>query len=92
LTSLNLSFNHLFDAGLRALADSPHLAGLTTLSLRRNQIGPEGGLALADSPHLGRLTRLDLTDNPLDRQTRQALRARFGSRVRLTDSRAGPRF
>ena len=42
ITALNLSHNDLADAGVEALARSPHLEGLLSLSLYFTQIRPEG--------------------------------------------------
>ena len=64
-TKLDLSYNRIGDAGARALAESPLLAGLTKVDLSCNQIGPEGAMRLATSPHLTELTSLKLDDNRL---------------------------
>jgi uncharacterized protein (TIGR02996 family) len=46
-----------------ALAESPHLAGLTALDLRSNMAGDAGAVALAASPHVRHLTTLRLGGN-----------------------------
>jgi uncharacterized protein (TIGR02996 family) len=65
LTSLDLRYNYLADAGVEALTRCRSLSGLTTLRLQRNRIGPDGARALADAAQLGNLTVLDLRENPL---------------------------
>jgi uncharacterized protein (TIGR02996 family) len=60
---LNLSGNPIGDAGARALAETPLLAGLATLSLDCTRIGHRGVEALAASPHLAGLTTLHLASN-----------------------------
>jgi Ran GTPase-activating protein (RanGAP) involved in mRNA processing and transport len=65
LTSLNLGANTIGDAGVKALAESPHLQSLTSLDLGDNYIGEEGAKALAESPHLQNLTLLDLEFNDI---------------------------
>jgi Ran GTPase-activating protein (RanGAP) involved in mRNA processing and transport len=57
LVALDLSGNHIGDAGARALAASPHMAHITTLNLSGNKIGPEGAAALAASPTLNETIR-----------------------------------
>lgn len=46
-----------------ALAESPHLAGLTALDLRSNLVGNAGAEALAASPHMRHLATLRLGGN-----------------------------
>ena len=57
----------LGDAGAKALAANPRLAGVTRLSLARCQLTDRGFTALARSPHLQQLLELDLTGNGLKR-------------------------
>lgn len=45
---------------VRAIAHSPHLAGLTELDLNDNPFGPGGAAALASSPNLRSLESLEL--------------------------------
>jgi hypothetical protein len=56
---------------------------LTALDLIGNQVGAAGAFALATSPHLIGLTRLDLGGNDVGQASAEALRARFGSALRL---------
>jgi hypothetical protein len=54
------------------------------LFLAANHVGDAGARALAESPHLTGLDLLDLTGNLLiGPRGRQALRERFGGRLRL---------
>jgi hypothetical protein len=69
--------NRLRDGFVRALAASPHVAGLTSLNLSDNSIGDEGARALASSPHLSRLTYLDVHDNGITAEVRALLVKRF---------------
>lgn len=52
-------------AGVRALAQSPHLARLESLLLHYNDLGDAAVGELAASPYLGRLTELYLSGNDL---------------------------
>ena len=49
-----LGYNRIGDAGVQALAQSPHLQNLTTLILGYNGIGEAGREALRNSPYLRR--------------------------------------
>jgi uncharacterized protein (TIGR02996 family) len=60
LEALDLTRNQITDAGARALAASPSLAGLRKLSLWGNQLTDEGFRALVQSPHLVALTHLEV--------------------------------
>ena len=52
-TTLGLSgSNNISDAGATALANAPHLKGLTKLLLNGNHIGPKAEKALRTSPYL----------------------------------------
>jgi uncharacterized protein (TIGR02996 family) len=82
LTRLELQGNLLHNAGAVLLANCPRVRGLRVLGLRFNGIGNEGANALATSPCLDGLIRLDLRNNYID-GARQALRDRFGDRVRF---------
>ncbi len=86
LRRLDLGNNYLLDAGVEVLAASPYLANLTHLGLWFTAVGSAGAAALAASPYLGNLVKLDLTANGSLPGTEgaQALRQRFGDRVRLT--------
>jgi uncharacterized protein (TIGR02996 family) len=80
LVSLSLGEAGVGDAGVEALAASPHLSKLEELYLDTNEkIGQAGARALARSPHLPRLRVLDLTGTAVragDPAVR-ALRQRF---------------
>ncbi len=73
LFSLHLYDDWIGDEGVRALAQSPHLASLTHLDLYDNGIRDEGARALAQSEHLTSLTQLDLEDNGIGEEGRRAL-------------------
>ena len=60
-------------AAARALARSPHVAGLKSLGLFRNHVGDAGARALAESPHLANLADLDLFENDITDAGSQAL-------------------
>jgi uncharacterized protein (TIGR02996 family) len=60
-------------AAARALAGSPHVAGLKSLDLFRNHVGDAGARALAESPHLANLADLDLFENEITDAGSQAL-------------------
>jgi uncharacterized protein (TIGR02996 family) len=83
LKELALGGNSLCNDGATLLAASPHLAKLRRLRLTRNGIGIPGAMDLAASPHLANLELLDVRDNYLGTAGRQALRERFGDRVRM---------
>jgi uncharacterized protein (TIGR02996 family) len=79
---LALGRNLLGNRGARLLAATP-LPRLRELLLPRNRLSSQGAKALADSPFLGGLERLELGNNPIGPEGRQALRDRFGDRVRF---------
>jgi uncharacterized protein (TIGR02996 family) len=81
--NLSLSYNHLTDAAVQALAVSPYPRRLKALHLRHNFIRNAGAEALAGAPALADLEVLDLTGNRIGNAGRQALRVRFGDRVRF---------
>jgi uncharacterized protein (TIGR02996 family) len=83
LAHLYLGHNSITDTGVRALVQSPLLAGLRTLDLRSNRIFGEGAHALAAAPGAANLTLLDLVGNPIEPAVISALRRRFGSAVRF---------
>ena len=60
---------------IAALAESPHLAGLTALDLRSNSANDAGIEALAASPHLRHLTTLRLGNNFIGSAGMRALAA-----------------
>ena len=64
--------------GARALAGSPHVAGLRTLVLPCHRLGPSGTRALVESPHLAALEDLDLGSNGIGDQGARALAAAAG--------------
>jgi uncharacterized protein (TIGR02996 family) len=65
LTSLDLTSNHIGDAGAAFLAGSPRMVGVTALHLAVNNIGTAGLHSLARSSNFPRLATLDLSGNPL---------------------------
>jgi uncharacterized protein (TIGR02996 family) len=69
------------DAGVRALAASPHLARLRCLDLRGQDISDAGAAALVEAPALGRLEFLDLRWMRVGKEMQEALRKRFGRGV-----------
>ena len=81
-STLDLRFNGITATGAQSLAASPRLAHLTRLALTGNRIGDTGARALLNSPHLGALRRLDVRDCYIV-STEDALRQRFGSRVKI---------
>src|SRR5262249_48644321 len=61
LDALRRANDHFGDEGVRALADSPRLAGLTSLHFTwARRVGDEGAFALAASPHFPNLLLLEL--------------------------------
>jgi uncharacterized protein (TIGR02996 family) len=73
LTSLDLTANHVGDAGMRLLAMTGFLAPLTELVLRTNSLGPEAVRSLTGSRHLKRLRKLDLRWNKIGDPGAEAL-------------------
>jgi uncharacterized protein (TIGR02996 family) len=85
LQTLKLKWCGLGDAHVIALANAPRLARLRALDLGHNHIYRDGAKALIESPHLD-LQYLNLAGNKTltaDRLTVEALRKRFGERVKL---------
>ena len=72
LRVLELSDNHLDDAGIAALMRSPSLATVTRLNLARNSFGAAGVRALAEAD-LPALEELDLTGVKLGKEGTLAL-------------------
>lgn len=85
LTSLDLRYSGLTNAGLIELAGCEQLAGLRSLHLQHNAFGAEGVAALASSPWLSRLETLDLRYNAIDVDGASALAqsTRLGSLTTL---------
>ena len=83
LVCLRLQSNQLGDLGAEMLAGSPWLARLAELDLSDNRIGNTGAEALLKSPHLKQVSMLKLTYNQIDDPLLQALRDRFGTRLRF---------
>jgi uncharacterized protein (TIGR02996 family) len=83
LTRLELRDNRLHNAGAIRIAACEHLSGLRVLGLGFNGIGVAGANALAASPNLDNLSLLDMVGNYSIDEGREALRARFGDRLRL---------
>ena len=68
LRFLALAHQQIGDAGLRSLAESPHLANLEILDLAVNDIGTIGTTGIetfAASPHMRKLRWLNLRGNPI---------------------------
>jgi uncharacterized protein (TIGR02996 family) len=81
---LDLMFNRgLGDEAARALAAAPLPARLRELYLCHTGIEAAGALALAASPYLEQLTLLALGGNAIGPEAEEALRQRFGQRLRL---------
>ncbi|MDB5335493.1 MAG: gala protein 1 [Planctomycetaceae bacterium] len=83
LVELTLSNVEMGDEGALSIAQSQTLQKLRTLNLWDCEINSEGALALAASPLLESVETLCLRGNPFDRDSRQALRTRFGKRVQM---------
>jgi uncharacterized protein (TIGR02996 family) len=83
IRTLGLAGNDIGNAGAEALAASAHLGNLRKLYLHGNNIGDRGALALAASPALAGIRDLSLNGDRLGERATQALRERFGERVRL---------
>jgi len=84
LRTLRLTWCTLGDEHSARLVGHPWVGRLRALDLRNNFITDEGGHALIESPHLERVQVLNLRGNPVaDGRLADALRRRFGGRVRL---------
>jgi uncharacterized protein (TIGR02996 family) len=83
LSTLRLWIGRVSNAGVKALAEWPHAAGLRELDLNINPISDTGAYALADSPYLTNITRLDLTETRIGPKGKKRLRERFGEKVVL---------
>jgi uncharacterized protein (TIGR02996 family) len=86
LTDLDVSGNHLSDAGVGALLDSSLPPQLRRLILGGNPITDEGAIALAERWPTGdddRLENLNLRFTNIGQAGHQALLRRFGGRVDL---------
>jgi uncharacterized protein (TIGR02996 family) len=70
-------------SAVQALAASPNATRLTALNLSGNSLDEVAGQSLVDSPFLTGLAELHLENCGLSPHVREALRARFGDRVRL---------
>jgi hypothetical protein len=83
--SLRLNWCTLGDEQTIRLVGHPWVGQLEALDLRSNHIGPDGGWAIARSPHLDGLRTLVLLANPVlrDASAQEALRKRFGNRLRV---------
>jgi hypothetical protein len=72
------------NAGILALIETPALANLRELNVASNEISDAEVPALLSSPYLARLETFDLRGNDLlGQMVWDALRERFGDRVRL---------
>jgi uncharacterized protein (TIGR02996 family) len=83
LQRLYLNYNAIGDQGAIAFARTPQRRSLVELDLRQASIRDPGGVALAQSSCLDGLQQLWLGGNRFSNRTRELLRHRFGSRVRL---------
>jgi uncharacterized protein (TIGR02996 family) len=72
---------YITDAGVRALAESPKMAGLRYLDLSGHRVTDAGAEAIVASPHLANLGHLNLKNNPIGRDMSKALRKRYGPGV-----------
>ena len=78
------SMRSLTRVGARALAGWPGLAHLKELGLSDNWIGDAGAKELANSPHLDGLEALHVAHNDITKVGKEALKKRFGRRVRVS--------
>jgi hypothetical protein len=62
---------------------SPRLGQLRELDVQSSPFGDEGGRALCESPYLNRITSLAAYNCGLGRDITAALRARFGTALRV---------
>lgn len=83
LRDLALNINPVGNDGVIALAQSPHFAGLRVLDLGYTQVGDDGIRAILDSPWADGLVFLNVVGSPASAETKEALKARMGDRVRL---------
>ena len=74
LEVLDLRKNHIGDAGLEAIAQSPLFSNLKELDLRNNGITRLGVKVLAESEFLGELEKLDLRTNQLGKRWEEKLK------------------
>ena len=74
LEVLDLRKNHIEDAGLEAIAQSPLFSNLKELDLRNNGITRLGMKVLAESEFLGKLEKLDLRSNQLSKRWEEKLK------------------
>jgi uncharacterized protein (TIGR02996 family) len=79
------------DAGVCAIAESPHMSKLAHLGLKENSVGDEAAVALARSPHLFGLRTLDVEHNPMGERGALALaEAPWLDNLMLLDIGANP--
>lgn len=71
-------------SGAVVLSAWPGLAQLTELDLSTNWIGDLGAAHLAESPHLERVETLLVGGNDITKRGKDALKKRFGRRVRIS--------
>jgi hypothetical protein len=71
-------------AGASVLLNWPGLPHLKELDLEGNWIGDSGAVALANSPHLDNLETLYVASNDITKSGKDALKKRFGRRVRIS--------
>ncbi|MBA4191681.1 MAG: hypothetical protein C0467_27190 [Planctomycetaceae bacterium] len=94
LAALTVYASHKGQPLARAVADSPHLAGLKRLYLGRNRFEDNSAEHLATSTNLANLEELDLTDNELGETGARALAAssHLGNvrYLELRNNRLGP--
>lgn len=82
LEELELSGNYFGPEAARLLADWPAAARLRKLWLHNNAVGDDGVRALARSPYLDGLRFLSVGSSSISERGCEALRERFGERVR----------
>jgi len=83
LTHLTLVNSGLSDGGLRAIIHWPGLRQLQWLDLSGTQITDQSVLDLVDSPHFLAHTHLNLRNTPTNERVQQALKIRFGDRIKV---------
>jgi uncharacterized protein (TIGR02996 family) len=83
LATLDLSHNLLGLQGARAIAACRDLSNLSRLALNRCRLDDRAASVLAEAPALERLAVLELAGNDVGAAMAEALRERFGERVRL---------
>lgn len=81
LTTLRLEHGGLGNEGVSILANSECLQNLRVLSLANNELTDKSAQTILESPYWNDLVILDLSRNALSKETKKALRKRFGTGV-----------